>query len=396
MDVRKQTPPAADPAHLSAKQRLLILSRRDRMGKAMPTWYRMLAICVVLAAAIVVLNANRISQLEQRTTAAEPRTEGTHRLSFAGDLDLDHYVQTLAQKDGWDSLYRLVSPLWESSDFVFACLDGVVLSDSSVELQPLDTAEEPQPLPAEALSAAMRAGINVFALANDRAFDYGSAGVAQTLAALNAEGAAYAGAGENLPVAGETRFLESNGLRVGFLSCSAVNPNGPGPIDNYCLTTTAYSALYRNVYQASQEADFVVVYVCWGELNGLSITQGQRNVAHQLILSGADLVIGTHPHVLQPVEQYRDGWIFYSLGDLVSDRDQRGERESALLRLDLDREAGTGVFTLIPLLLEDFRPAPTQNSFYRNQIHRSLLRNLPEDSYSVTDDGRIQIPIRIS
>ena len=67
-----------------------------------------------------------------------------------------------------------------------------------------------------------------------------------------------------------------------------------------------------------------------------------------------------------------------------------------LLRLDLDRQTGSGSFTLIPLLLEDFCPAPTTNSFYVNQIHHSLLRELPDGSYIETEDGRIQIPVRFS
>ena len=201
--------------------------------------------------------------------------------------------------------------------------------------------------------------------------------------------------GENLPAAGMYRVLEAEGLRVGFVACSAVNPNGPGPLDDYCLTTSAYSELYRNVLLASDETDLVVVYVCWGDQDGLAVSEAQRRIAHQLIQSGADLVIGTHPDVLQPVEQYQDGWIFYSLGSLVSDENQRGERESVLVRLDLDTTNGRGSFTLIPLLLEDFCPAATQKSFYLRQIHQSLLRELPAERYTVAEDGRITIPLTL-
>ena len=191
------------------------------------------------------------------------------------------------------------------------------------------------------------------------------------------------------------RVLEADGLRVGFLACSAINPNGPGPIDDYCLTTTAYSALYRNVLHASDETDLVVVYVCWGEQDAVAVSDAQRRVAHQLIQSGADIVIGTHPHVLQPVEQYQGGWIFYSLGNLVSDQNMRSERESVLVRLDLDQSDGSGTLTLIPLLLQDYCPTATENGFYVDQIHRSLLRELPEGSYTVADNGRVTIPLTL-
>ncbi|MBR6413488.1 MAG: CapA family protein [Oscillospiraceae bacterium] len=384
---------AAEKPRLKLKQRILILSRRDRMGKAMPTWYRVLAVCVVLIAVLVLLSAQRRERLTSRLVPPEPLTEGTNRLSFCGDLDLDGNVEVFSQRENRELLYQGVAPLWQDSDAVFACLDGVVLSaleQTPERVASFDTAVSVLP---EAVNAAVNAGINAFALANDHTFDYGSRGVEQTVAAMNALSVFYAGAGEDLPTAGACRFMDVNGLRIGFLSCSAVNPNAPGPIDDYTLTTTAYSALYRNVFQAKAEADLVVVYVCWGELNALSVSESQRRIAHQFIQSGADIVIGTHTHVLQPVEHYEGGWVFYGLGDLISDRDQRGERESALLRLDFDRQTGNGSFTLIPLLLEDFCPAPTTNSFYVNQIHHSLLRELPDGSYTETEDGRIQIPV---
>lgn len=384
---------AAEKPRLKLKQRILILSRRDRMGKAMPTWYRVLAVCVVLIAVLVLLSAQRRERLTSRLVPPEPLTEGTNRLSFCGDLDLDGNVEVFSQRENRELLYQGVAPLWQDSDAVFACLDGVVLSaleQTPERVASFDTAVSVLP---EAVNAAVNAGINAFAIANDHTFDYGSRGVEQTVAAMNALSVFYAGAGEDLPTAGACRFMDVNGLRIGFLSCSAVNPNVPGPIDDYTLTTTAYSALYRNVFQAKAEADLVVVYVCWGELNALSVSESQRRIAHQFIQSGADIVIGTHTHVLQSVEHYEGGWVFYGLGDLISDRDQRGERESALLRLDFDRQTGSGSFTLIPLLLEDFCPAPTTNSFYVNQIHHSLLRELPDGSYTETEDGRIQIPV---
>ena len=122
----------------------------------------------------------------------------------------------------------------------------------------------------------------------------------------------------------------------------------------------------------------------------------QEKILEQLALGEVDVVIGTHPHVLQPIEQYEGGWIFYSLGDLISWREQRGERESVLLRLDVDEETREASFTLIPLVLKDFCPAATESGFYVSQIHESLLKELPADSYTVSDNGRITIPLSIS
>ena len=305
-------------------------------------------------------------------------------------------MAAFGEKQGWSTLFSGVSPLWTDSSVVFSNLEGSVLPADAAAYPAAETAEQLCPIAPEAVEAAAGAGVNALSLANDHSLDYGSRGLEASIRAIEGLGLQYAGAGENLPAAGMYRVLEAEGLRVGFVACSAINPNGRGPIDDYTLSTTAYSNLYRNVLLAERETDLVVVYVCWGEIDGISVSDAQRRVAHQLIQSGADIVIGTHPDVLQPVEQYMDGWIFYSLGSLVTDRDQRGERESVLLRLDLDPAAGNASFTLIPLLLRDYCPAPTDNSFYVNQIHYSLLRELPAGRYTVGKDGRITIPLKAS
>ncbi len=396
MKRRNSLHPAPEERKLRLRDRMMILSRQDRMGKAMPSWYRVLGAVLVLSLVLLLLGSSRTKALRTRSVPAEPLVDGTLRLCFTGDLDLSRNVAELGEQEGYETLFSGVAPLWTDASLVFSCLDGAVVPADSEAFPALETAKEPCPVDVEALRAAAGAGINAFSLANDRSYDYGSAGLARTVSAMDQLGLSYAGTGADLPTAGMYRVLETEGMRVGFVACSAVNPNGPGPIDDYCVTSTAYSALYRNVLLASDETDFVVVYVCWGEQDGLAVTEAQRRVARQLIRSGADLVIGTHPHVLQPVEQFEGGWIFYSLGDLVSDRNQRGERESVLLRLDLDPAEGSGSFTLIPLLLQDFCPSVTENSFYVAQIHRSLLRELPEGSYTAADNGRVTIPISLS
>ena len=396
MRKRNTLHPAPDVRRLRLRDKIKILSRRDRMGKAMPTWYRVLAVVLIIIAGLILINHFHRKDLDSRVVAPEPLTKGSSRLVFTGDLSLDGNIDVIGEMEGYSTLFSAVSPLWEDSSFVFTCMDGVVLPEDHEGYPAEETAENPCIVKKEALSAAAQAGLNAFSLANDHVLDFGSAGLQQTVLAMESLGLNYAGAGENLPAAGECRILEADGIRVGFIACSAINPNGPGPIDDYSLTTTAYSGLYRNILLASDETDLLVVYVCWGDQDGIAVSEAQQKVAHQLIDSGADIVIGTHPHVLQPIEQYQNGWIFYSLGDLVSDGYQRAERESVLVRLDFDAQAGTGTFTLIPLLLEDFCPAPVENGFYVSQIQQSLLRDLDSDSYSIEENGRITIPMTVS
>ena len=266
MKIKRNTlHPAPEERQLRAKDKMIILSRKDRMGKAQPTWYRVLAGCLVLIVILVLVSQKRHDAMKNRTVQAEPLIYGTVRLSFTGDLDLGGNVAVLGETEGYENLFAGVSPLWTDSDYVFSCLDGVVLPDDAEGFPAAETAETPRSVSGRAVEAAAAAGINALSLANDHSLDYGSAGLGQSLRTVRELGLQYAGAGENLSDAGLYRILEANGLRIGFLSCSAINPNGHGPIDDYTLSTTSYSALYRNVLLASDQTDLVVVYVCWGD-----------------------------------------------------------------------------------------------------------------------------------
>ena len=125
------------------------------------------------------------------------------------------------------------------------------------------------------------------------------------------------------------------------------------------------------------------------------MTDSERKIAHQLIESGADVVIGCHPHVLQPVEFYKNGIIFYSLGNFVFDQGQRPARNTTLLQMNVNRETGAVVFTLIPMHIDEFRPHVTDNSLYLSQIQDVLTESLPEGSYTITESGLIQIPFQV-
>lgn len=374
--------------NLSLKERMMILSRRDRMGRAKPTWYRILIVAVVLLVVMTVVQKNRV--VSNKNIAGAEVLDGQIQLTFVGDLSLGGGVETLAEAKSYKSLFRQASVLWEDSSFVFANLETPILRQNTVygEADKAVTVSAPW----TALKVASENGVNVVSAANDHIGDYGRKGMEHTLEALNNYGVQYAGAGANMDEAIEYRLLEEGELTVGFIAFSDVVPKRfAATSDRYGIASSSYTELYRQVLEASKYSDFVVVYVHWGSENSLMVTDEQQQIAHQLIDSGANVVIGTHPQVLQPVETYGDGIIFYSLGAFIGDTIQHDERCTVMVQLNVTEQTGEAEFTLIPMYIEDFRPCLTDNAIYTRRIQNTLVDNLEKYEYTIDEDGRIHI-----
>ena len=168
------------------------------------------------------------------------------------------------------------------------------------------------------------AGFDIVSLANNHFGDQGTAGMNFTLSHLDDNEIAYTGAGENEIKAREPTIIEQNGVRFAFLGYNdvksairmgyAATENRPG------FAVLTRDNLVEDIQHAKEMAHIVVVSIHWGVEYEETPTERQITYAHLAIDSGASLVLGHHPHIIQPVEEYNDGYIFYSLGNFVFDQ----------------------------------------------------------------------------
>ena len=165
------------------------------------------------------------------------------------------------------------------------------------------------------------AGIDVVSLANNHILDYGSIGLADTISVLDEVGILRPGAGSNNAEAYAPRVMTlDNGVRVAFVSATAVVPGGfastaerPGVAD----AKWAIPRVLAAVRAAAAGNDVVVVSVHWGIERETCPNEDQRKLAAELIEAGASLILGHHPHVLQPIETFDRSVIAYSLGNFA-------------------------------------------------------------------------------
>ena len=174
-------------------------------------------------------------------------------------------------------------------------------------------------------------------LANNHSRDYGSDALVDTVEWLEAAGVVTVGAGENLEEAHRYRVLVTEGgVKVAFVGASLIVPAGFGARSASAGIASAHlserARVLDSVRDASVEADAVIVNVHWGIERDTCPSEQQELLARELLAAGADVVIGHHPHVLQPVE-FADGkLVAYSLGNFVwhpRDRTTRRDRRAA-------------------------------------------------------------------
>ena len=197
-------------------------------------------------------------------------------------------------------------------------------------------------------SAAQRiadAGIDVANLANNHAMDYGSVGLMDTLASLEAAGVVALGAGANDVEAFGHRVLEIDGaVTVAFVGVTRVVPWGfaAGPDSPGVATDLEPERAFESVRTASGEADVVIAVVHWGVEVATCPSAEQRAYAQRLLDAGADAVIGHHPYVLQAVEFAEGRLVAYSLGNFVWHPRWSITGETGVLQIDFvgDRIAG--------------------------------------------------------
>jgi poly-gamma-glutamate synthesis protein (capsule biosynthesis protein) len=166
------------------------------------------------------------------------------------------------------------------------------------------------PMVADSLS---KANINVVNLANNHIFDYGKIAFEETLRNLDKNGIRYFGNSY------EPLIIEKYGIKIGFLGFSQflkhleVRENKPG-------IAVVNEKLPEIIKKAKEKVDVLFVSFHWGEEYENLANNEQRRLARLAIDSGADLVIGHHPHVIQDIEKYKDKFIFYSLGNFIFDQ----------------------------------------------------------------------------
>ncbi|HVC46075.1 MAG TPA: CapA family protein [Terracidiphilus sp.] len=261
------------------------------------------------------------------------------RIAASGDVIPHEAVKTAAAAagpglQGWAALLSPVADVFQSADIGFVNMETPVAPDHGHGTHAfLFNA------PVALSQALKQSGITIVSFANNHVMDQGWAGFDETLQHLRSIGLLFAGTSDNAAQAFQPVFTTTNGIKIGWLGMTRWlngnrNPSDPSqphvnffpyPGESNGAPGADEAQVLAAVKAARAQCDFLIVSIHWGI--EYSTTPRPRDVAlaHKILDAGASVILGAHPHVLQPVETYRtaDGRntvVFYSLGNFLSNQ----------------------------------------------------------------------------
>jgi poly-gamma-glutamate synthesis protein (capsule biosynthesis protein) len=301
------------------------------------------AALAVACIAVIIIALSQIPGVEVRylhpfSPPSQPRPAHAD-IIFGGDMMFDRTLRTYAARYGGDSLFACLDPLFSKADLVVANLEGPITANPSISLNsaPGDGNNYTFTFPTTTAPLLLAHNVGVVSIGNNHIMNFGRDGLAQTKRALTAAGVGYFGDPDSLE-------SERVGRRtVGGIPFSFINWSD-WTSDNTDITG-------QQVAVEKAAGRVVVVYAHWGE-EYLPATDREKRLARTLVDQGADIVLGSHPHVVQEHEVYHGKHIFYSLGNLIFDQYWNDAVSHGLLvRVSFDIHGVSGVEE-IPVVLQ--------------------------------------------
>lgn len=244
-----------------------------------------------------------------------PREDIT--LLFGGDMMFDRYLRTVARRESGAFLFGNTGDTLASVDLVIANLEGPITDQATVsETSALGSRDNYiftfDPSVARLLH---EEHINVVNLGNNHSLNFGKEGIIQTKGYLSEAGVEYFGS----PLSLDERFLirDIRGTRIAFVNYNEFVWQGK-------------EKALADIAEARAKADVVILYTHWGT-EYVPVTEKMKHLAREFVDAGVDLIIGSHPHVVQETEVYQGKTIYYSLGNFIFDQYFSPETTAGLL-----------------------------------------------------------------
>ncbi|MEI3436180.1 MAG: CapA family protein [Clostridia bacterium] len=193
-------------------------------------------------------------------------------------------------------------------------------------------------------------GVDVISLAGNHALDYGYSGICRTIDVLDNVGISHLGTYKSAEDQNKILIKDVKGVKIAFINYTYGTNGIPVPSDKpYCLNLIDKDLISKQIKQAKeQNVDMIVACMHWGTEYKTSANYEQKELADFLFKSGVDIILGNHPHVLEPMEKKtitlddgstKDVFVVYALGNFTADQRAEITRDSAILNLDITKDS---------------------------------------------------------
>lgn len=234
--------------------------------------------------------------------ARESRGFNEKTILFVGDIMLDRAVERLMRKNSIFYPFQKINQLTKGIDIVFGNLEGPIMENPpNFSDKSLKFAFSP-----DVVEGLKFANFNLFSLANNHTLNMRESGLEETKEFLEEKNINFVG--DPLKCTEDFSYQED---KIIFFAFNKTYPSGCSDEE---IVDVVKSVRLKNPQK------FLIISIHWGKEYQLRSSTSQQKLAHKIIDTGADLIIGHHPHTVQEIEIYKNKLIFYSLGNFVFDQ----------------------------------------------------------------------------
>ena len=251
-------------------------------------------------------------------------------------------------------------------------------------------------------------GVDVISLAGNHALDYGYSGICRTIDVLDNVGISHLGTYKSAEDQDKILIKDVKGVKIAFINYTYGTNGIPVPSDKpYCLNLIDKDLISKQIKQAKeQNVDMIVACMHWGTEYKTSANDEQKELADFLFKSGVDIILGNHPHVIEPMEKKtitlddgstKDVFVVYALGNFTADQRAEITRDSAILNLDITKDSDGKILinrvSYVPIYMYK-NSAAKVHKFKILDIEKSIANYDSGDSsigYSVYSNLKVQL-----
>lgn len=270
-----------------------------------------------------------------------------------GDIMLSRDVAAQMDKNNKNGNFPFlkIRDLLTSTDFNFGNLESPFSGKDTQDPDPYTFTFN---APMYSVIGLRQNNFRILNLANNHALNQGKEGLLFSKEFLGRVDIQTIGSGSNADEAWQSEIVERNGIKIGFIGATY------GPTSDNLAQMSDTKRLQEALTKLRANADFIVVTMHAGTEYVRQPNWQQTKFARAAIDAGADMVIGAHPHWVQPIEQYKDKYIFYSLGNFIFDQTWSQEtKEGLTLKISLtktDLQTMLKQVELIPIIIDSIQP----------------------------------------
>ena len=236
------------------------------------------------------------------------------KLAAVGDIALSHKYDEILLKHGPSFPFDKIRMFLSKFDLVIGNLECPLSKNGSAFRQKCCLRADPG-----YGFGIKEAGFNILSIANNHILDFKDEAFSDTLSILDDHSIGYCGAGNDLIEAMEPYIATIEDIKIAIFSYCDVQIDSPFYAQENIRGIAPFNLemIKSAIKKYREKIDILVVSIHWGIENFNYPTPVQVEQAHELIDCGVDLILGHHPHVCQGIEKYKNGYIYYSLGNFL-------------------------------------------------------------------------------